>query len=355
VTSRRPREATPPTIPDHLTADDLIALYTWLVRLRSFDERAVALQRQGRIGTYPPFWGEEATQAGPLYACRDEDWLFPSYRQNAIGILRGLSPSVPLRYRRGLGGREGFWNPRALRVAPICIPIATHLPHAVGLAWAARLRGDPVCALVWFGDGATSEGDFHEALNFAAVASAPVVFFCVNNQWAISTPFSRQTASASVAEKAAAYALPGVQIDGFDVLACFDAARVALDRARAGGGPTLIEAMTYRIGPHATADDPSLYRDDTEAQRHAAHEPVARMRALLEGLGVWDEERDRALRGEVAAAMTQAVADLASTARPGPEILFQTTYSAGEPWTLREGLGELEGPRAATVEGPYEF
>ncbi len=329
------------TVPEGLDNDDLLTIYTWLLRLRAFDERAVALQRQGRIGTYPPFWGEEATQAGPLFACRDEDWVFPSYRQNAIGILRGLPPAVPLLYRRGLGGTHGFWNPRRYRVAPICIPIATHLPHAVGLAMAARLRGEPLCSVVWFGDGATSEGDFHEALNFAAVFKAPVVFFCVNNQWAISTPFERQTATASVAEKAAAYGVPGVRVDGFDVLACFEAARAALDRARAGNGPTLVEASCYRLGPHATADDPSLYRDPAEADRYRAHEPVGRTRALLHDLGLLTEERDRVLHAEAAAALTAAVADLDAVPAPGPEIMFDTVYSSGRPWTLEEARREL--------------
>jgi pyruvate dehydrogenase E1 component alpha subunit len=331
----------PSTVPEGLDHDELLTIYAWLLRLRAFDERAVALQRQGRIGTYPLFWGEEATQAGPLFACRNEDWLFPSYRQNAVGILRGLPPSVPLLYRCGLGGHHGFWNPRRYRVAPICIPIATHLPHAVGLAMAARVRGEPICSLVWFGDGATSEGDFHEAMNFAAVFKAPVVFFCVNNQWAISTPFDRQTATASVAEKAAGYGVPGVRIDGFDVLACFEAARAALDRARAGNGPTLVEAFCYRLGPHATADDPSLYRDQAEADGYRAHEPVGRTRALLHDLGLLTEERERVLQAEAAAAMTVAVADLDAVPAPGPEIMFDTVYSSGRPWTLEEGLREL--------------
>jgi pyruvate dehydrogenase E1 component alpha subunit len=335
--------STPPisTVPERLDDDNLLTIYTWLLRLRAFDERAVALQRQGRIGTYPPFWGEEATQVGPLFACRDEDWVFPSYRQNAIGILRGLPPSVPLLYRRGLGGDHGFWNPRRFRVAPICIPIATHIPHAVGLAMAARIRGEPVCSLVWFGDGATSEGDFHEALNFAAVFKAPIVFFCVNNQWAISTPFERQTATASVAEKAAAYGVPGVGVDGFDVLACFEAARAALDRARSGNGPTLVEALCYRLGPHATADDPSLYRDPAEADRYRASEPLVRTRALLHDRGLLTEERDRVLHAEAAAAMTAAVAELDAVPDPGPEILFDTLYSSGRPWTLDEGFDVL--------------
>ena len=341
--TRQDDDAADSAVPEGLGGDDLVTIYSWLVRLRTFDERAVALQRQGRIGTYPLFWGEEATQAGPLFACRDEDWVFPSYRQNAIGILRGLPPSVPLLYRRGCGGPHGFWNPRTYRVAPICIPIGTHLPHAVGLAWAARLRADEVCSLVWFGDGATSEGDFHEAMNFAAVFKAPVVFLCVNNQWAISTPFQRQTATDTVAEKAAAYGMPGVRIDGFDALACFETTRAALDRARSGDGPTLIEALCYRLGPHATADDPSLYRDEAETARHRALEPVGRMRSLLQRLGLLDDHRDQAIRRHAVSAMTAAVAEMEAVPAPGPEILFDFVYSSDLPWPLEEGRRGSQG------------
>ena len=156
-------------VPDGLTEKDLVELYRWLVLLRTFDERAVTLQRQGRIGTYALYWGEEGTQAGPLYALDDTDWVFPSYRQNAIGILRGVSAATVLAWWRGYGGKHGFWNPREHRVGPICVPIGTHLPHAVGLSWASKMKGDTVGSLAWFGDCATSEGDFHEAMNFAAV------------------------------------------------------------------------------------------------------------------------------------------------------------------------------------------
>ena len=298
-------------------------LFSWLVLLRTFDERAVALQRQGRIGTYPSFWGEEATQAGPLLALQQKDWAWPSYRQNAIGLLRGLPASVPLAYRRGLGGSHGFWDSRRYRVAPMCVPIATHLAHAVGLAWAAKLRSEDVCSLVWFGDGATSEGDFHEAMNFAAVFSAPVVFFCVNNQWAISTPFARQSATDTVAAKAAAYGMPALRVDGFDPLACWSAAAEALSRAHSGGGPTLIEAVSYRIGPHATADDPARYRDQSEAERYRALEPVGRMAAYLRRRGLLGAELESSIRAEARSALDRAVEDVESIPQPGPEIMFE--------------------------------
>ena len=314
-----------------LSGDALLELFSSLVLLRTFDERAVVLQRQGRIGTYPTFWGEEATQAGAMLALREKDWVFPSYRQNAVGLLRGLPASVPLAYRRGYGGTHGFWNPRRYRVAPMCVPIGTHLPHAVGLAWAAKLRGEEICSLVWFGDGATSEGDFHEAMNFASVVAAPVIFFCVNNQWAISTPFSRQSGTATVAEKAAAYAMPALRVDGFDPLACWWATREAAERALTGGGPTLVEAVTYRLGPHATADDPSLYRDESEAGRYRALEPVGRMTAYLRRRGLLPAELEADIRADVRGTLDRAVAEMEAILKPGAGIMFEHLYAARRP------------------------
>jgi pyruvate dehydrogenase E1 component alpha subunit len=318
--------------PEGIAAEELVRMLRAMVLLRAFDERAVALQRQGRIGTYPMFSGEEATQVGPALACEQQDWWFPSYRQSAIGVLRGVEPSTIYRYRRGYGGEQGFWNAREHRVAPICIPIATHLPHAVGLAWAALIKGDPVASLVWFGDGATSEGDFHEALNFAAVQRAPVIFLCVNNQWALSTPLHRQTATATIAEKAAAYGMPGTRVDGFDVVACRVVAREALERARSGGGPTLIEALCYRLGPHGTADDPSRYRDEAETERWRHLEPIARMAGYMRRLGCLDDAAEAEIRAEARRRIDRAVIELEEAQPPGREVLFDYVYAAGAPW-----------------------
>ena len=323
--------------PPELPEDDLLDMWRALVLLRAFDERAVALQRQGRIGTYPMFSGEEATQVGPALASRSEDWWFPSYRQSALGILRGVAPSTIFKYRRGYGGPHGFWNAREHRVAPISIPVGSHLPHAVGLAWAARISGDRVAALVWFGDGATSEGDFHEAMNMAAVQRAPVLFVCTNNAWAISTPFHRQTATPTIAEKAAAYGMPGVRVDGFDPIACWLAARDGLARAREGGGPALLEAVCYRLGPHGTADDPSRYRDEGETERWRPLEPVGRMAAYLRRRGLLSDAVEQEMRAEARARIDQAVSDLESVEPPGAEVLFDHVYASGLPWTLREG------------------
>src|SRR5712691_806620 len=244
---------------DALDDGDLIELYRQLVLLRTYDERSLVYHRQGRIGTYAIFWNHEAMQVGAVYALAEEDWIFPSYRESAIGLLRGLPASTVLSWWRG--HPAGWWNSADYNVASICVPIGTHVPHAAGLAWGKKLRGESACAIVFFGDGATSEGSFHEGANFAAVMNAPVVLFCNNNQWAISTPISAQTRADALADKAVGYGIPGVRVDGADVLAVYEATREAVRRARRGEGPTFVEAVTYRTAPHATADDPKAYID----------------------------------------------------------------------------------------------
>jgi pyruvate dehydrogenase E1 component alpha subunit len=336
-------------IPDGVSEKDVVELFRWMVLLRAFDERAVALQRQGRLGTYALYWGEEATQAGALYALDEGDWVFPSYRQNAIAILRGVPPAVILSWWRGYGGTFGFYNTREHRVAPICVPIATQLPHAVGVAWAAKIRGERTTSLAWFGDGATSEGDFHEAMNFASVFKTATVFFCVNNQWAISTPLHKQTATKTLVEKARAYAMPGIRVDGFDPLACWRAAREAADRARAGDGPTMVEAYCYRLGPHGTADDTRLYRDEDEAERWTLLEPVGRTAAWLKRHAILDESEIDAIRVEAKETISKAVAEMESIEQPGQEIVFDYVYASRKPWSYDEGLDEL-----TAVERPPE-
>ena len=342
-------------LPEGLDDKDLVEIFRGLILLRTFDERSVALQRQGRIGTYALYWGEEGTQAGALYALDDQDWVFPSYRQNAIGLLRGVPASTVLAWWRGYGGKLGFYNPREHRVGPICVPIATHLPHAVGVAWASKIKGDTAASLSWFGDGATSEGDFHEAMNFAAVLKVPTIFFCVNNQWAISTPYDKQTATDTIVEKAAAYGMPGIRIDGFDPVACWKATKDAVDRARNGDGPTLIEAYCYRLRPHGTADDPRLYRDESEVEEWIHLEPVARMASYLRRHGVLDENAEEEIRAEAKTFVADAVAEMEAMEHPGVEILFDQVYASGNPWTFAEGLEELrhsERPPEVKPMGP---
>ena len=227
---------------DGLADHDLVELYRSLVLLRTYDERSVVYHSQGRIGTYAIFWNHEAMQAGSVYALDDADWIFPSYRESAIGLLRGMPASTVLSWWRG--HPAGWWNPADYNVASICVPIGTHVPHAAGLAWGKRLRGEKACAIAYFGDGATSEGAFHEGANFAAVMRAPLVLFCNNNGWAISTPVEAQTRAETLADKAVGYGMPGLRVDGGDILAVYEATREAVERARAGDGPTFIEAVS---------------------------------------------------------------------------------------------------------------
>src|ERR687897_3274263 len=272
---------------DGLDAQDLIELYRSLVLLRTYDERSVVYHRQGRIGTYAIFWNHEAMQAGSVYALEDDDWIFPSYRESAIGLLRGMPARVVLQWWRG--HPSGWWNPADYNVASICVPIATHVPHAAGLAWGKKLRGEDAVAIVYFGDGATSEGAFHEGANLAAVMKAPLVLFCNNNGWAISTPVSAQTRAETLADKAAGYGMPGVRVDGGDVLAVYEATREAAARARAGDGPTFIEAITYRCAPHATADDATAYIDAERVEQERQNECVGRYERYLRRIGVLTE------------------------------------------------------------------
>src|SRR6059058_6425051 len=271
------------TVPDGevegLSETDLLELHRWLVLLRTYDERSLVYHRQGRIGTYAIFWNHEAMQAGSVYALEREDWIFPSYRESAIGLLRGMPASTVLSWWRG--HPSGWWNPLEWNIASICVPIGTHVPHAAGLAWGKKLKGEPGVAMVFFGDGATSEGAFHEGVNFAAVMQAPLVLVCNNNQWAISTPLSAQTHAETLADKAVGYGIPGVRVDGLDVLAVYEAARDAVDRARSGGGPTLIECVHYRAAPHATADDPRAYIDLDRVEAERRRECVGRFEAKL--------------------------------------------------------------------------
>jgi pyruvate dehydrogenase E1 component alpha subunit len=318
-------EAQPDGEVDGLTEQDLLELYRSMVLLRTYDERSVVFHRQGRIGTYAIFWGHEAMQAGAVHALADEDWIFPSYRESAIGLLRGMPPETVLAWWRG--HPEGWWDPRRYRVASIAVPIATHVPHAVGFAWGKKLRREPGCAIAFFGDGATSEGAFHEGANFAAVMDAPVVLFCNNNGWAISTPLSSQTRAPTLADKAAGYGMPGVRVDGGDVLAVYEATREALARARAGEGPTFVEAVTYRCAPHATADDPSAYIDAERVELERRNECLGRFERYLRRLGLLDDDRAETIAGEAKEVLRQGIAAAEALPDPDPELVTRNAYA----------------------------
>jgi pyruvate dehydrogenase E1 component alpha subunit len=317
---------------------DLLALYRDMVLLRVYDERSVVYHRQGRIGTYAIFWNHEAMQAGSAYALADDDWIFPSYRESAIGLLRGMPAATVLSWWRG--HPAGWWNPLDYNVASICVPIGTHVPHAAGLAWGKKLRGEDACAIVYFGDGATSEGAFHEGANFAAVMQAPLVLFCNNNHWAISTPLAAQTRAETLADKAVGYGMPGVRVDGADVLAVYEATRDAAERARAGEGPTFIEAVTYRTAPHATADDPRAYIDLDRVEEEKKRECVRRYEGYLQRLGVLTDAAAEQVRAEAAEVMRAGIAQAEAEQPADLALLFEHAY-VDPPASFGDDLAEL--------------
>jgi pyruvate dehydrogenase E1 component alpha subunit len=324
-----------------LSESDLRELLGLMVLCRRLDDECMALQRQGELTVYPPFRGQEAAQVGSAHALGPEDFVFPSFRELAAAIVRGVDPVEYLAYHRGTW-HGGPYDPLANRFAPICVPTATQLPHAVGWALGAKLDGKRACALAYFGDGATSEGDFHEAANLAGVWRAPVVFLCQNNGWAISVPVQLQTAG-EIWRRADGYGFPGVRVDGNDVLAVHAVTRAAVERAHAGEGPTLIEAMTYRMGPHTTADDPTRYRRDAELERWAELDPIERYRKWLLAAGIADEAFVAGCQEEAGRRVAEIRAGLVSTPVPPDDDLFAWTY-AEPPETLerdrKESLGD---------------
>jgi pyruvate dehydrogenase E1 component alpha subunit len=294
-----------PALEPRIPPEDLRRLYRTFLLARRFDERMLMLQRQGRIGTYLPARGHEAAVLGSVYPLRPTDWLVPVWREWAAYVWRGW----PLEHLILLyaGYSDGMRVPEGLRDLPVSVPMGTHVPHAVGLACAARYRGEDSVVLCYFGDGASSEGICQEAMNFAGVFQAPVVFVCINNQWAISVPRARQTRARTLAHRALAYGFPGVQVDGNDLLAVVAATREAVLRARQGGGPTLIEAVTYRLLAHSTADDPAKYRNPAEVAAWEAREPLPRLRRYLEARELVDAAAHERWQAEVDAEVRAAV------------------------------------------------
>jgi pyruvate dehydrogenase E1 component alpha subunit len=339
-----------------LDDDGLVHLYGWMVRVRALDDRLMGMQRQGRIGFYAEIKGQEGAVLGAASALGRDDWLVPALREAGAGLYRGL----PLRhYVAQIFGNandvsKGHAMPchpglRDERYLTMSSCIATQLPHAVGLAMAAQIRKEPVVTLACLGDGATSEPDFHVSANFAGVRKAPVVFFCLNNQWAISTPSAIQTASPSFAVKAMAYGFPGARVDGNDALAVHAAVKDAVERARQGGGPTLIEALTYRVSAHTSSDDPSRYRDESVTARwRDDKDPIRRLGTFLTSRGLLDEARETALRAEVEAEIKEAIAAEEHVGPPPLRSLVEDVY-AEVPARLEEQLASIEHlPRQKT-------
>ena len=323
----------------NLTDEELLYLYKTMLYTRVIDEKALSYQRQGRMLTYAPNTGQEAAQVGSAYAMKDEDWLVPAFRELGAWLVKG----VPLKniYLYWYGNEWGSYMPEGVRVLPVSIPIASQLQHATGIGMANNIKGEKSVAVGYVGDGGTSEGDFHEALNFAAVFKAPVVFFVQNNQYAISTHRSIQTMSKNIAMKAVAYGMPGILVDGNDILAVYAATQEAIERARRGEGPTLIEAYTYRLGAHTTSDDPTKYREDEEVEKWKPKDPILRFKIYLENKGIltdeWEEKTLEELEKEVMATF-ESIEDKSDT-----EIddIFKYHYETMPP-QLEEQLNEYK-------------
>jgi len=323
-----------PDIPDDL----LIRAYKTMVLARTADEKAVKLQRQGKLGAYPPSKGQEASQLGPALAMADKDWLVWAFRELAALVWRG----VPIwrAYLYWMGNEEGSNYPENVRVTPSAVPVSSQIPHAVGISYASKLRKEASATVVYFGDGGTSEGDFNEGLNFAGVFKTPTVFVCQNNQYAISLPRSRQTAARTIAQKALAFGFPGIQVDGNDILATYAAGKEALERARRGDGPTLIESYTYRLGDHTTSDDATRYRFDQEVKEWTERDPIKRFKIYLEKKGLWTDGDEKETLVWAQATVEEEVKKAQSFPSPAIDEVFEHTYAEMPP-ELREQIEAL--------------
>ncbi len=306
--------------------DDLIKrLYRAMVVARQYDHKSISLQRQGRLATYAPFEGQEGAQIGAAAALHPDDWMVATYRDGAAMWAHGFP--MDLLFLGRTGDERGGAPPADVPCLPPSITVGGHMIHAVGLGWAARIRGERRVALTLFGDGATSEGDFHEAMNFAAVFATPTIFFCQNNGYAISLPVAEQTKSETIADKAVAYGMPGVRVDGNDLLAVYEHTLAAVNRARSGAGPTLIEAVTYRIGPHTTNDDPSRYRTDEEEIVARTKDPIVRVQRYLESKGEWTDAWEEEISQEAARIVDEAIAKAEAVPEPEVSHLFEGMFA----------------------------
>ncbi len=322
-----------------LDREQVETMHRWMLLGRTLDAKAITLQRQGRMGTWASLRGQEAVQVGAVAAMEDDDWLIPAFREHVAMIVRGVPGETLLAY--WAGDERGSAFPPGTRVFPVPVPVGSQFPHAAGVGMSLRMRGEQAVAVAFIGDGSTSEGDFHEGMNFAGVFRANTVFIVQNNQWAISVPLSRQTASETLAQRAWGYGFPGIQVDGNDVFAVYAACRGAFERARTGGGPTLIEAVTYRMGDHTTADDASRYRDPEEVASWAQRDPLDRLRRFMEGRGWWDDTRQAAAETAAAEVVEEMVARMMAMEPQPPREIFGHMF-ARMPEYLEEQASELE-------------
>lgn len=321
-----------------LSPDEIRRMYELMLLARTFDQRALALQREGRLGTYPPILGQEAAQVGSALAIKPADWVFPSFRETGVHLSLGYP--IPQIFQYWSGDERGQLTPDHLNIFPFCVSVGTHIPHAVGAAMAARYRRDPVAVVAYFGDGATSKGDFHEGFNMAGAFRLPVVFICQNNQWAISVPVKEQTAAASLAQKAIAYGFEGIQVDGNDVFAVYSATRNALEKARSGGGPTFIECLTYRVADHTTADDAGRYRSVEEVATWRDRDPILRLERFMVAQGFWNKDYGREARSRASAAIDEAVHEMEGFPPPVAADMFKHACASLSPRQNRQ-LGGL--------------
>ena len=322
---------------------ETLKLYQKMLFIRLADQKGLMLQRQGRFGTYAPIWGQEACQIGSTYVLQKGDWVFPAFREIGATVMMG----IPLKdfFLYWMGNEMGSRAPEGINMVPVSIPVGTHIPQAVGTAWAAKIKGDKIVTIAFFGDGATSKGDFHEGMNFAGVFKTPTIFFCQNNQFAISVPRSRQTASKTIAQKAIAYGFDGIQVDGNDLFAVMAATREAVEKARSGKGPTLIEGVTFRFGPHTTADDPTKYRTDEEIEPWKPLDPMVRLRLYLKGKGLWNDEVEGRMTKTAQKEIDQAVKDAEAVPPPAVEEIFKYVFAEMTP-QLKEQLEYLKSTLA---------
>lgn len=330
-----------------LTDAQVVELYEHMSICRHLDEIAFKLQRSGRMGTYPQNKGQEAAAVGTAQCLKKGDWIVPCYRENAALFMHGLPMEKILLH--WMGDERGNQIPEGVNITPISIPIGTHMLHAAGIAWAGKLRGEDMVVATYFGDGATSEGDFHEAMNFAAVLKVPVIFVCQNNSWAISVPSSKQFKCETLAQRAFAYGMPGIRCDGNDVFAVNKVMKDAVARARAGEGPSFIEAVTYRLGDHTTADDARRYRDPEEVEKWISRDPLIRTRKYLEKKKAWTEAKQKALDEKAKELVAQVVKNAEGIEKPAIDDIFDYTFAGELPAELQRqrdtmkthGLGQF--------------
>lgn len=346
-----------PGLPEAL----LKRFYTTMVQVRALDEKGMLLQRTGKIGFYVPSGGQEAAQVGAAAALDQEDWIFPTYRDPGMALWKGASLVEMLAHEFGFStdrckGRQmpNHYAFKELKFVSISSPIATQLPQAAGTAMAIKIRKSKEVVLGCMGDGGTSEGDFHVAMNFAGVYKSPIVFYCQNNQWAISVPLKQQTASETIAIKAKAYGFPGVQCDGNDVLAVYKAVKEAVDRARSGGGPSFVEALTYRMGPHSSSDDPKRYRPAAEEEEWKRKDPIDRFRKFLQKQGIWTEAFEKETWDRAREAVNAASKEIEQTGPPTVSSMFEDVTKEISPQLEEQRQGLIEYLKTGEIKDSGE-